>query len=121
MPLAVYRIIAGTEPVGDDFLSNAEKHIRDIRGGRTPRSIPRTGDLLHMWSGVSVYRSEERARAIAQGYPNLGRLIAQLQIPIGAVEDGGMRIEKTAADPEHYTLWGAPNSLRACVQSTNSV
>jgi hypothetical protein len=120
-PAELYRLIKGAARVASDFLSNALRHVQDIRDGRAPRSIPRAGELLHMWRGVSVFLTEPRARVIARAYPNVGAFIARLQIAPGAVENGRIFIEKTAADPEHYTLWGDPADLRACVQSVHSI
>jgi hypothetical protein len=92
-PRRLYRIILDTEPTTDDFASYASQYIQAIRAGHTPPvSQPRRAGGLHMWSGISVYDSEEAARGTAQQYGR-GNFLAAL-VPSTDDEDE-IRIEKT--------------------------
>jgi hypothetical protein len=114
----LYRVIREAEPGSGDFVSQAMEYIDDLRSGRRRRrDIPDDGEALHMWAGVSVFSSAERASAIMQRFPKIGTSVARLQLPPEMVDDGTIWIEKTGADPGHFTLRGAPEDLLACVQS----
>ncbi|MGI8554158.1 MAG: hypothetical protein ACR2PL_25730 [Dehalococcoidia bacterium] len=117
-PQALYRIIKEAEPARADFVSQAVQSIDELRAGRRPkRDIPDDGEGSHMWSGISVFRSAERAAAIMHRFPRIGAAVVRLHLPLESIEDGVLRIEKTGADREHYTLWGTPEDLLACVQA----
>jgi hypothetical protein len=80
--------------------------------GREPRRP--TPDVLRRWSGISVYQTEDQARATAIWRPSLGRYIAAIEIEDGAP----VRWEPTgAAESGHHTLWGTPTDLLARVVS----
>jgi hypothetical protein len=64
-----------------------------------------------LWSGVSVYDTPDRARQTALDYPRLGTHIATLDIP----EEGSILAERTTNSLGHYTLWGDPTTMLACV------
>jgi len=71
-----------------------------------------TPELLDRWAGISAYDMEGQARrrarwAMRRGRP-LGEFIAVLELR------PSWRIEQTF-NPGHYTLWGEPTALLACV------
>jgi hypothetical protein len=100
-----YRILEGPMPRLRDFTSFQAL-------GRPLRR--QTPELLRRWSGISVYETEEQARAMAVWRPSIGRFIAAVRIEEGAP----IRVEQTG-DPAtgHYTLWGEPSELLARVVS----
>ncbi len=114
LPAVFYRIIRYDSASEDDFISQAVQCVRDVQQGHHPRRLPTTGAALHMWSGVSVFRSVAAARAMARQYPNLGNSIAVLYV---VPHDPEVLIEKTGQDPDHYTTWAAPRVLLAYVES----
>jgi hypothetical protein len=117
-PFDLFRIVKGPTPTHDDFASQAAQFIDDLSASRRPmRGMPDDGETLHMWAGASVFGSAERAQAIMRRFPRIGTSIARLRVIPEALMDGTLRLEKTGADPEHYTLWGSPEDLLACVQS----
>ena len=100
----LYRIVKTNPPTLDDFTSNAAR-------GKLLRNP--TPELLDRWSGLSAYDGEELARrralwAIHQGR-SLGQFIAILEV------EPMVRAEQTF-DRGHYTLWGEPAALLACVR-----
>lgn len=76
-----------------------------------------TVEARRLWSGISVFDSETRARRVALRYPTLGSFIAVLHVP----ETAAMQIERTTTTRGHYTLWGEPADLLACVIQIVSV
>jgi hypothetical protein len=94
--------IARTDPATElDFLSDKAR-------GLPPRNNePLT---LYVWDGISVYRTFAQASRKARDYPFLGSYIAELHIS----SDIDIRVEKTFGRG-HYTLWGAPDLVLACV------
>jgi len=109
-PEWLYRIVKTNPPDEDSFLSNWQMRENDIRAGRRPRPLPKDGEGLHTWSGVSLYASAEKARSMAQRYPKLGSFIVPLQVRRGQA----IHVEQTGDDdPEHYDLWGTPATLLA--------
>jgi hypothetical protein len=116
-PPVLYRITAAADAADEDFFSQEFQHLKALNNSLRPRAIPDDGEGLHMWSGVSVYDSEEMAHATMQRYPKTGTFIVRLQVPPHLLDNGTMRLEKTGAHPAHWTLWGRPDALRRCVQS----
>ncbi len=108
----VYHIVQTDPPTEADFLSQWAKNLRAVQFGRRSRLVPDTGDVLHMWAGISTYDDEATAQRAAAQHPGLGHFIARLKIPVGAP----VRIEKTGADAHHFTVWGAAGRLRECVE-----
>ena len=102
MALTFYRIVLTDPPTLTDFLSNSEL-------GRFPKNPD--PETLRLWQGISAYDTEERARATAKKYRRLGRFIVELRI----AEDGSIQYERTTSSHGHYTLWGDPALLLACV------
>jgi hypothetical protein len=101
----VYHIVDADPPTADDFLSNAAK-------GRSPRR-PLAPEEQELWRGISAYESWALARRKAGRSPWLGAYVAELRIPPGS----GIQIRRTTSSRGHWTLWGDPNKLLACVVS----
>lgn len=102
-----FRIVKAAQASELDFLSDKAK-------GLPPRNTePLT---LHVWDGISVYRTFGQARRKALDYPFLGSFIAELSI--GTNID--IRAEKTFGRG-HHTLWGAPDLILTCVVRVTSV
>ena len=103
MPHTCYRIVRADPPTVADFLSYAAM-------GRVPR-VP-TPRALREYAGVSVYDTEEHARANARRNPGLGDYIARLEIPAdAAIMVTPVRNPMTG----HHNLYGEPNDMLACV------
>jgi hypothetical protein len=94
----LHQIIASDSPTRDDFLSYQEL------GKELPEDAK--PDVVDRWQGISLYDSEERARAVAERF-GLGTYIATLDLP----DDGRFRIERTGRRPGHYTVWGDADAL----------
>ena len=101
-----FRIVR-TSPASElDFSSDKARGI-------PPRnSEPLT---LHVWDGISVYRTFGQAARKARDYPFLGSFIAELRIDDGI----DARVEKTFGRG-HHTVWGVPSVLLACVVRIHS-
>lgn len=104
MDRVLYRIVKTNPPTVADFTSNQALH-------RGPRRI--TAEVLRLWDGISTHDSPQQSRQMAGLFPLLGSYIAELRIPAGAP----VRCERTLTSEGHYTLWGEPLVLLACVVS----
>jgi hypothetical protein len=93
--------VRGDPPTEDDFLSH------EAQGRRQPDDSPET---LRLWSGISVYATEEQARRRARTAPMLGTYLAELRF----ADDGAIRWERTPRRG-HHTLWAPPALLLAAV------
>ena len=93
-----YRIIREGLAAETDFLSDKARGLP-----------PRNDDPLtiHVWDGISVYRTLAQAQRKARDYPFLGQFIAELDVDI---DTPGIRVEKTYGRG-HHTLWGDPATL----------
>jgi len=100
-----YRIVLTEPPTVEDFVSYEAE-------GRTPETT--NSDAVRLWSGISVYAMEAQGRRQARAYPFLGHYLARLEIP----NAGPVRFERTTRSRGHYTLWGEPSALLACVVAT---
>lgn len=98
-----YRIVVNELPDLADFRSNAAKG----RPLRNPTPV-----LRDRWRGISVWESEELARAQARDLARRGRRLGEFIAEI--VVDNSFRYEQTFG-PGHYTLWGLPAALLARV------
>ena len=119
-PDLFYRVTAWPQPTAADFLSQERLYIDAIREHREPERPGATnydGEALHMWSGVSTYSERDLAEQIMRRYPRTGAYIARLHVPDELIAAGTIRIERTGNRRAHYTLWGRPEALLACVQS----
>ena len=107
-PLAFFRIVRGSRPTRQDFLSNKDK-------GLPPRG-PEIDDPAE-WAGISVFDTRERAERLARRRNfALGAFVAELRIP----DDAPVLVRKTFG-PGHYTLWGVPPVFLALVVDTRPV
>jgi hypothetical protein len=95
---AYFRIVRTNPPTEADFQSDKAK-------GLPPRNDePQT---LHVWDGISVFRTLRQAQNKVRDYPFLGAFIAQIDVDVDIPE---VRVEKTFGRG-HFTLWGAPAGL----------
>ncbi len=86
-----------------DFTSNAAL-------GRVLRNP--TPELLDRWAGLSAYDTQESARRQAHWAAGRGRSLGGF---IAVLEVGSeIRTEQTF-EAVHYTIWGEPAALLACV------
>lgn len=108
MSRVFFRIVESNPPTILDFTSNAAK-------GMTLRNP--TAETLRWWAGISVYDNQGDARSLARQRPQLGTFIAELLIPEGST----IRYERTGQRRGHYTLWGEPGLLLACVIAVRPV
>ncbi|MGH2585087.1 MAG: hypothetical protein ACRDJE_09240 [Dehalococcoidia bacterium] len=97
-----YRVVRSDPPTETDFLS------QQALGRRLRVDTP---ENRRIFGGVSVSDTEQAARDLIAQWPQLGQLIAVLDVP----EDGAIRYEQTTTTPSHYTLWGTPQELLATV------
>ena len=104
----LYRIVAAASLTRTDFLSYAALNKP------LPEDAP--PDVADRWDGVSMYDSEERARAVAVRF-GLGTHIATLDL----TDDRQFRIERTGRRSGHYTVWGDPAALLARVIVVTSI
>jgi hypothetical protein len=103
-----YRIVRTNPPDETDFVSDKAR-------GLPPRNDePLT---LHVWDGISVYRTLAQAERKARDYPFLGTFIAELNIDIDVPR---IRIEKTFGRG-HHTLWGPTAILLRSVVAVTAV
>jgi hypothetical protein len=98
-----FHMVATDPPTLDDFRSNLDR-------GRMPRA-PLTAEQEELWSGISAYESWAEARRKAGASPWLGEFIAEMHI----TENSPIRRRRTTASRGHWTLWGDPSELLACV------
>jgi hypothetical protein len=103
-----YRIVATVPYTRDDFRSYAALN-KPLPEGASP-------DVAERWHGISMYDSEERARAIAMRF-GLGTHIAALDL----TDDRPFRVERTGQRPGHYTVWGDPDAMLARVVAVTPV
>jgi hypothetical protein len=66
---------------------------------------------MHLWEGLSVYRTLAQSRRKARGVPFLGQHVAILDVP----DDGPIRYERTTRSSGHFTLWGDAEAIAACI------
>lgn len=104
-----YRISKTNPPTLKDFQSN------EAQGKPPLRAL--SPQQAHLWTGLSVYDSEEQALRTAREYPDLGSFIAEIELP----ETGNpFRIERTGSRG-HHTLWGDTETLLSLVQNTRAL
>jgi hypothetical protein len=68
---------------------------------------------LHVWDGISVFRTLLQAQGKARDYPFLGAYIAQIDLD---VDIPTVRVEKTFGRG-HFTVLGDPAALLRLVVS----
>lgn len=102
-PTAFFHVVVRNPPTLDDFTSNEAK-------GRRPRR-PLSNDEAELWRGISAYESWALARRKAGISPWLGDFVAELRIPEGSA----IVARRMTLSRGHWTLWGDPAELLACV------
>lgn len=105
--VALYRIVRSNPPTLQDVMSN-----RTL--GREPlRPDP---EVLRLWDGISVFDSARGARRQARQAPWRGNgFIATL-----VLQPEIFRLEKTRG-VGHFTLWGEPHDILACVRKVEPI
>lgn len=106
MPETFYRVAKRNPPTREDFLSYAELGI--VSEDDPP-------EARRLKDGISVNATLRQARNRARGVTSLRdhEFIAELRIPDGS----SITFERTGAARGHFTLWGSPDDLLACVVS----
>lgn len=100
MARTLFRIVQTDPPSLDDFVSNAAK------GRVPPRSL--TPARLRHRDGLSVFDAPDHGQQLARVRPTLGRYVATLRVPEGAL----VHSERTHPDtPGHFTVWGDPADM----------
>ncbi len=97
-----YRIVRSHPPTLVDFTSRAEQ------GHLLPNPTP---ERQRLWEGISVYATLAQPRRNARRFPQLGMYIAALDVS----EAEGLHFERTTHQPGHFTVWGEPARILACV------
>lgn len=95
----VHRIVRGRS-VSATLSSLRSHYERDL----PPRGYERRLAVIHM--GLSVFSSQDAARAMALQWPKIGRFLAEMRLAPG----NGFCLADTGR-PGHSTLWGRPLQL----------
>lgn len=105
----LFRVSKGqqVETFGEAFRSNYEL-------GRPPRGPEGRVAVIHM--ALSMFDSADVARQIAERYPKLGNHLATVDLRPGL----GLCVAKTGG-PSHWSVWGRPDQLAACVADVVSI
>ena len=107
-PHLLYRIVRTNPPTLRDVTSKAALGLVD------PAADAETKRLE---SGLSMYRTLAQARRKARAFPFLGRYIAVVDLT--GVES--VVVECTTSSSGHYTVWGEPEVILACVMAVESL
>jgi hypothetical protein len=103
--LRLYRIVRA-EDVTAGRLERA--FIANHAKGKPPRGAEIESTLIHR--GLSAYASPAQAAGKARQFANIGDRLAVLDLRSGK----GTNVASTG-ERGHYTVWGAPSDLAACV------
>jgi hypothetical protein len=95
--ITLYRTVRANPPTEADFLSHKA------------RGLPRRGGAVEQWEGVSTFDNPTIAADMARRF-NRGMYLARLNLD----SSGPIRWAKTRGEG-HYTIWGTPAELLACV------
>jgi hypothetical protein len=106
--IALFRIVESTPPSDYDLMSHQAR-------GRTMRV--QTARARRLWSGLSVYRTEDQAHAQIGRTPMLGRYIVELHIPM----DGSVQMELDNGPHGHSTVWGDVATIRGLIVAVTRV
>jgi hypothetical protein len=94
------------------FARDDERFMDALRShyelGRPPRGPENRAAVIHM--ALSMFDSSEIARQLARRVPKLGGHIATIDLRPGL----GICVAKTGG-PAHWSVWGRPPRLAACV------
>ena len=101
-----YRLLEDEEAARGDFLSYKALGLP---------LMDDTAGTIRLAEGVSVMDTLEGARKRARQVRSLRskRFVAELVIPDGSP----ITFERTGKTPGHFTLWGDPDEILACVVS----
>ncbi len=99
-----YRIVRSNPAPRADFTSRAEQ------GHVLPNPTP---DRRRLWAGISVYATLAQARRNARRFPQLGTSIAAIDVSRAQA----LLYERTTQQPGHFTIWGDPGDILACLVS----
>jgi len=102
MMATFYRVVKANPPTERDFLS------MQALGRRLRVDTP---ENRRFSAGVSVYATLDGVRFLVERFPQMGAFAAVLEVEASEA----IRIEQTTPDPDHYTLWGSPETLLATV------
>jgi hypothetical protein len=102
--LRMYRLC--TDPAAEDEF--ARSFVSNYELQEPPRKVERRATVLHM--ALSTWADEDRARRLAHRFPQIGTHIAVMRLP----PDRGICIAQTGPIG-HWSIWGAPDQLRAAV------
>lgn len=108
-PMRLYRIVGDPESdqPADSFRSHYEL-------GRLPRGPENRAAAIHM--ALSMFDRREVAAALAKRVPKLGGHVATMELVPGM----GFCVAKTAG-PSHWSVWGRPVQLLACIADVEIV
>lgn len=94
------------------FAPDDERFMDALRShyelGRPPRGPENRAAVIHM--AISMFDSVDVARQLARRVPKLGGHIATIDLRPGL----GICVAKTGG-PAHWSVWGRPAQLAACV------
>lgn len=79
-----------------DFMSNRDK--------AEPQRL-KAGETAIEYMGISLFATEEQARAMAERFPRIGRAVAAVTL------SGDMGLARTRRTAGHHTAWGAPEAF----------
>jgi hypothetical protein len=96
----------------DDAFTDALRSNYELR--RPPRGPEGRVAVIHM--AISMFDSLDIARHIAERFPKIGDHIAAVELQPGL----GLCVAKTGA-PSHWSVWGHPDQLAACIVTVVSV
>ena len=106
--LDAFRVVKADPPSEDDFRSHYEL-------GKPPRRHEREWAVMYM--GLSMFREPDQAAWVARRWSAIGDHVAHLRLE----PDRGINLASTGKIPGHYSVWGSPDQLLACVVDTVSV
>jgi len=104
-PVTLFRLIQ-EESEDTPFLFAAFRSNYELNA--IPRKVEVRSAAIHM--GISTVATAEVARSLAARWPAMGPLIGRLEL----TPDHGFSLAQTGF-PGHWTVWGRPDDLEACL------
>ena len=108
-PRIYFRLVTSSPPSVADFLSNEAR-------GRVPRR-PQSELEEKLWSYLSVFETEDQARAQAAKFPMLGGYIAAVRI----TRDSAVEVLPERGRNGHRSIKGDPDDLLRSVIDVTAV